>query len=1122
MARELRCPKCQRAASPQSLTYSKILDAFVCPACAAGAAAARARGEIQPPSPRSTRTTKIPPPPSLIDRPPEDSSQEPPSVEDFLPTPQPQATDDSTSAAPALPYRWSPTAIVVGVLVLAIALTAVIVAVSRHHTPTLDEQQRAWDESHHDQVVALKSQAEALAIDGKLAEAHARYREIEKLIGGRQVKDPTLFDIVEVARADQDRIYKIMLAQMEKAAGTRPAVEEPGEKLAQAAAQAPARVTFPAPPAAAPGTGAPAAATSAPAAPPAASAPASLTVAAPVPVAATTQAATRASDADEQPATTQTAESIGVPPPKLTDDQITQSIQHGVEYLLSQFRDGEIQLNEVTNDVQRQGIDALCVYALATSGKAISDRRLGAKSPEMIQMLEKLKEYKLDPRGATQMPVTYARSLRACALAAFNRPQDREVLQEDVDWLVHAADHGAYTYDDRYVKTPFVPRKRPPTTRGSSMRASADADVYGAMGGRVIQTDGTFSPRPPAPPMIVPPRIFSNTLPQRPSRAGERLGERNPWDNSNSQYGLLGVWAGAEVGIEVAKGDNYWRSVESHWTTCQLPSGEWNYIGMDDGPRYSMSCAGIASLLVTYDYLVAPLLNGVARDGREPYPQALSAGLAWLEDGDNSVALLREPLVYIGYNLFGLERVGLASGFKHFGRHNWFVELATAALTRQDQDGSFKFDDRGIQGYESSRDLVNTAYVMLVLSRGRNPILMNKLRFDGYWSNRPREIANLTNYTSRELERPINWQVVDITRESYDWADSPILFIASNKPIAFKQEDLAKLSDFVDNGGIIFTHADLAAPEFNKFAADLSKQLFPAYPLQDLPADHELFKLNYNIPLPHPKIQAVSNGSRLLMVHCASDLSAGWQQRSTVSKKEAFQFGANLYLYATGKERFRNRLDTPIIPPPEGEPLRTIAVARLKYAGNWDPEPGAWPRMARKMQWETGAKLDIRPLEITDLSNAQCHVAHLTGTGAFSPAPEQLAALKAFLEAGGTLLVDAAGGSGAFATAAESDWIPRLLGDAKLQPIDPKDELLHHTIDGTVEAPEKALRLFALEQLHTDGGRLKSAKLGKGRVLFSALDVTSGLLGTNTWGIAGYLPEYSEAIVRNLILVASQ
>src|SRR5204862_729541 len=98
-----------------------------------------------------------------------------------------------------------------------------------------------------------------------------------------------------------------------------------------------------------------------------------------------------------------------------------------------------------------------------------------------------------------------------------------------------------------------------------------------------------------------------------------------PWDNSNSQYGALGVWSGAEVGVEVP--EKYWKAVQRHWTECQLPTGEWCYRpGLD--AAYSMTCGGVASLLITNDYLEAALLARKAA-GRRPYGDALTAGLAW-------------------------------------------------------------------------------------------------------------------------------------------------------------------------------------------------------------------------------------------------------------------------------------------------------------------------------------------------------------------------------------------------------------------------------------------------------------------------------------------------------------
>ena len=87
-------------------------------------------------------------------------------------------------------------------------------------------------------------------------------------------------------------------------------------------------------------------------------------------------------------------------------------------------------------------------------------------------------------------------------------------------------------------------------------------------------------------------------------------------------------------------------------------------------------------------------------------------------------------------------------------------------------------DQQGRNG--AWHDRVNTAFAVLFLSRGRHPILMNKLRYDGPWANRPRDLANLARFGTRELERPLNWQVVNLRRDYHDWLDSPILYVASH------------------------------------------------------------------------------------------------------------------------------------------------------------------------------------------------------------------------------------------------------------------------------------------------------------------------------------------------------
>ena len=70
---------------------------------------------------------------------------------------------------------------------------------------------------------------------------------------------------------------------------------------------------------------------------------------------------------------------------------------------------------------------------------------------------------------------------------------------------------------------------------------------------------------------------------------------------------------------------------------------------------------------------------------------------------------------------------------------------------------------------------------------------------------------------------------------------------------------------------------------------------------------------------------------------------------------------------------------------------------------------------------------------------------------------------------------------------------------------------------GTEDVTKRRLRPDAATRLGRSAGGLRILSSGKGHVLYTPLDLTSGLLGINTLGILGYDPTYAQALMKNVI-----
>ena len=753
-----------------------------------------------------------------------------------------------------------------------------------------------------------------------------------------------------------------------------------------------------------------------------------------------------------------------------SDDAIDAAIKKGVDYLASKQKDDGSwgPYGEAANWTYEIGPTALALYAMLESGINAQDARIvkGINwcTAKMQARMNQSMHPPAKPAGTEQYVKTYEAGLLCNVYNAAHKTSPHKYDKEltalaELMWTYD--NDGGYAYDVVHPAEEKGKEEQPPSTN----------------------------------PAMVPAK-------------GNKF-KRNPdsFDNSNSQYGVLAVWGAALSNIEVPR--EYWWRAMRHWADNQCADGGWNYQKGQLEARATMTAAGVASMFVCFDALFADVLVSV-NSNNEFKP--IQKGLDWFDK--NFQATIDNPGWAGGYYLYGVERVGLASGMKYFGTADWFKLGAEKTLAAQGPEGNWG-------------EAYNTALCLLFLIRGQHAVLFNKMQYDGDWRNRSRDLAMLTKHMSRNFERTVNWQIINLKVPVSEWHDAPIVYMAGSLEPKFTQEDIDKLKLFVQQGGTLFMVTEGNGAPFTKGVKDLCAKMFPQYPLAEAPKDHELYSAHYPLAAGKPKFNIVSNGVRALVIHTDSDLSRAWQQQNVGTEKYAFDAGANVYMYVTDKGAGLRPRGTSLWPEPTEEAAtQTVKVFRLAHGGNSDPEPMAAERLKLLMGNLTKIKLDFQTVTPDKLDLTQGKVAWMTGTDKFALNAAEKKGFKDFADGGGTIVIDSAGGSKAFAASAQ-ELLAELYGMDALRRLAPGAAI--YTLPG--------YKIDKFKYRRRTKGRLggepniRAILDAKERpaILFSTEDLTAGVLGVSCFPIEGYDPGESGGtkpgtayqIMRNAILSAS-
>ena len=611
-------------------------------------------------------------------------------------------------------------------------------------------------------------------------------------------------------------------------------------------------------------------------------------------------------------------------------------------------------------------------------------------------------------------------------------------------------------------------------------------------------------------------------------------------DHSSSQFGVLGMWALEQTGVEVPS--KYWQIVDAGWRREQLADASWAYhypvVEGDDSTSIgtlSMTAAGVATLFVAQDYT-----NIAARCAGNINDPSIERGMQWIGANLKSIGEGRRY-----YTLFGISRVGLASGYKYIGGVDWFEFGAGLALADQQPDGSWN------GGGENPNGVPNTSFALLFLSRGRAPVMMNKLDYDvvtgkerpaggkpktpeeitapGDWNQRPRDVANITRMIGKQIEAQLNWQIVSLKQKREDLHDAPILFLSGSGAPKLSIADEQTLKTYIEDGGLVLGHADCESSNFAEGFRKLGETMFPGRRFALLPADHPIYTAE-NFPRrfwkTKPTLEGLSNGTRELMLLIPrGDPARVWQTESFLPiKSDVFgQMMIDILLYADDQGGLRQRGQTYLLNRDDAiHADKTLKIARIQYAGNWDPEPGGWRRLAIAMHNDRRIDLDVHPIDpATTPLDPTFNAAHLTVAGGITLADPARKAIYDYVEAGGTLVVDVAGGRGLDRTAVEAELLKIFPNSPRPFPHLPPDSPVYSAGHSISETQYRHFARTVLGNLHTPQllGLTRGSRVA---VIYSPDDISSGLVGQSIGGIVGYAPQSATRLMENILTYAGK
>lgn len=403
---------------------------------------------------------------------------------------------------------------------------------------------------------------------------------------------------------------------------------------------------------------------------------------------------------------------------------------------------------------------------------------------------------------------------------------------------------------------------------------------------------------------------------RKPAYTSSTKGSEQRTDWSNTQFAVLGL-SGAERADTKSYvnrkryAPDYWMKLRDYIVMTFISSDNgWPYCPVVQDiaslrATATMTCAGIASTLLCYSSLNGTANFPVGSD--RTLLDLVDKGLSYFQKnpsqfiGGKAVTKINHGLTY---RLYAAERVGFYTGLRKVGGIDWFREGVERLID------CAKDAEKG--GWD---DAPGTSLALLFLSKGRWPLIVQKLDWGKGWNDCPLDLLRLTEKASEVFERNeldtitssataymptpragkrSTWVTVGFNTPFEKWMEVPLLFFSGQKFPTFTDEQRAMLHRYAMCGGTIMADTVVGSSEFDKGFREFVATTFPGYELEPLKRDHQIYSSWFRgTALPLEGVNGPHG--RLMILYSQKGMSADWEN-GHIDGKES-RLGINILKY---------------------------------------------------------------------------------------------------------------------------------------------------------------------------------------------------------------------------------